>query len=72
MDEYYARRAAEERSVTRILLGVWIAEMVWVSFFALATLLSGYSPKNSVLMRRTAITPTERDELRRFNLDDLL
>ena len=35
MEEYQAKKAQEERTVTRFLLWVWIAEMVWASFFAM-------------------------------------
>jgi hypothetical protein len=35
MDEYYAKQAAEERSFTRFLMCVWIAEMAWVSFYGM-------------------------------------
>lgn len=38
VSDYYAKHAAEERGVTRFLLCVWIAEMIWASFFAMKAL----------------------------------
>lgn len=35
MEEYRAKEAAGERGATRILLFIWVAEMLWVSFFGM-------------------------------------
>lgn len=35
METYYAKQADAARSVTRILICVWLAEMAWVSFFGM-------------------------------------
>ena len=40
MEEYQARKAREERTATRLLLSVWIAEMAWASFFAMKSVAS--------------------------------
>jgi hypothetical protein len=38
MEDYYAKQAAGERSATRFLMYLWIAEMAWVSFFGMKAL----------------------------------